>query len=78
LTRGLRGPFVLVTHEPVPGRTLEGGWGMNHRGAGSELGATAVEYAVMLAGIAAIIMGTIFALGVKTDGLFENLRMLWP
>jgi Flp pilus assembly pilin Flp len=54
------------------------GSGMSHRGVGSELGATAVEYAVMLTGIAAIIMGTIFAVGVKTDGLFENLRVLWP
>jgi Flp pilus assembly pilin Flp len=54
------------------------GWGMSHRGASSEVGATAVEYAVMLAGIAAVIMGTIFAVGVKTGALFENLRVLWP
>jgi Flp pilus assembly pilin Flp len=51
---------------------------MSHRGAGSEVGATAVEYAVMLAGIAAVIMGTIFVLGVKTGGLFESLSVLWP
>jgi Flp pilus assembly pilin Flp len=41
-------------------------------------GATSVEYAVMLAGIAALVIVTVFALGLSTEGLFDRVTGVWP
>ncbi|MGH3385402.1 MAG: Flp family type IVb pilin [Nocardioidaceae bacterium] len=38
----------------------------------SEEGATAVEYGLMVAAIAAIIVGVVFAIGVLVDGAFTT------
>lgn len=40
-------------------------------------GATAVEYALMAAAIAAAIVAIVFVLGVQVRGLFENVTTLW-
>lgn len=40
-------------------------------------GATAVEYALMVAAIAAAIVATVLVLGVQVSGLFENASNLW-
>ncbi|KGN32351.1 hypothetical protein N802_18475 [Knoellia sinensis KCTC 19936] len=42
-----------------------------------EFGATAVEYGLLLAGIAAVIMATVATLGSKVFGLFDAAT-LWP
>ena len=34
-------------------------------------GATAVEYGIMVAAIAAVIIGTVFAIGIQVDGAFN-------
>ena len=40
----------------------------------SEKGATAVEYAIMVALIAAVIIAAVTALGQKTQDLFERVK----
>lgn len=40
----------------------------------SEEGATAVEYGLMVAAIAAIIVGVVFAIGTLVNGAFETTR----
>ncbi len=40
-------------------------------------GATAVEYALMIAAIAAAVVATAFVLGVQVSGLFQNASNLW-
>ncbi len=40
-------------------------------------GATAVEYALMAAAIAAAIVAIVFVLGVQVRGLFESVTALW-
>jgi Flp pilus assembly pilin Flp len=55
--------------------------GCNHAGRGnltSETGATAVEYAVMMGLIAAIIIATVTTLGLATEGIFADLLARWP
>jgi Flp pilus assembly pilin Flp len=42
-----------------------------------ETGATSVEYAVMLVGIAALVVGIVFVLGLQTDGLFDLVVTRW-
>jgi Flp pilus assembly pilin Flp len=44
--------------------------------AGDDAGATAVEYGLILGGIAALIIVSVFLLGGKTNGLFQ--QGLWP
>jgi len=39
---------------------------------GSEDGATAVEYAIMVALIAAVVIGTVTALGTNADATFQS------
>jgi Flp pilus assembly pilin Flp len=41
-------------------------------------GATAVEYAVMMGLIAAIIIATVTTLGLATEGIFADLLARWP
>ena len=40
----------------------------------SDEGSTAIEYAVMVAGIAVVIVATVYALGGTTLGLFEAVQ----
>ncbi len=40
----------------------------------SDEGATAVEYGIMVAGIAVLIVATVFLLGGRLDALFEEVR----
>jgi Flp pilus assembly pilin Flp len=44
--------------------------------AADDAGATAVEYALILGGIAFLIIASVFLLGGKTNGLLE--KGLWP
>jgi len=39
-----------------------------------EDGATAVEYGIMVAAIAAVIVGVVFVVGTKTDNAFEQVN----
>lgn len=41
----------------------------------SDEGATAVEYGIMVAGIAVLIVATVFLLGGRLDALFEEVRV---
>jgi Flp pilus assembly pilin Flp len=43
----------------------------------AESGATAVEYAIMLGAIAAVVILTVFALGLSTEDLFGDLASRW-
>jgi Flp pilus assembly pilin Flp len=47
------------------------------RAAPSDGGATAVEYAIVLAAIAAVVILTVIALGLSTEGLFSALNNRW-
>lgn len=38
-------------------------------------GATAVEYALMVGGVALIIIAAVFAFGVNVNGLFEDIAI---
>jgi len=40
----------------------------------SETGATAIEYAIMVSLIAAVIVAVVFLLGQKTQDLFETVK----
>ncbi|MCG2621616.1 Flp family type IVb pilin [Arthrobacter sp. I2-34] len=40
---------------------------------GEEKGATAVEYGIMVAGIAVLVMGTVFLIGGQLDVLFGDV-----
>lgn len=40
-------------------------------------GATAVEYALMVAAIAAVIVAIVFALGGQVSGLFDSVNSRW-
>jgi Flp pilus assembly pilin Flp len=43
----------------------------------SESGATAVEYAIMLAAVAAVVILIVIELGLSTEGLFNALNTRW-
>jgi Flp pilus assembly pilin Flp len=43
-----------------------------------ESGATAVEYALLLGGIAAAIIVMIYAFGGKVNNLYKNASSSWP
>ncbi|MCL8024817.1 Flp family type IVb pilin [Nocardioides bruguierae] len=43
-----------------------------------ERGATAVEYGLLVAGIAAVIVVVVFALGVKVDAAFDTVIGQFP
>jgi Flp pilus assembly pilin Flp len=43
----------------------------------NEDGATAIEYAVMAAAIAGVIILTVFAIGGKVSDLYSNFNALW-
>ncbi len=42
-----------------------------------ETGATAVEYSLMVAAIAAVIVTVVFVLGTHVSGLFDGVTTLW-
>lgn len=41
-------------------------------------GATAVEYGLILGGIAAVIIVTVWAFGTKVNNLYNNTTSAWP
>ncbi|MFJ6417795.1 Flp family type IVb pilin [Paeniglutamicibacter sp. NPDC091659] len=43
-----------------------------------EQGATAVEYGIMVAGIAVVIIAAVFALGGRVDTLFDGITLAPP
>jgi Flp pilus assembly pilin Flp len=43
-----------------------------------EQGATAVEYAIVVSLIAAVVAGTVQLLGERTQALFQALLDVWP
>jgi pilus assembly protein Flp/PilA len=43
-----------------------------------EEGATAVEYGIMVAAIAAVIIGIVVAVGVSTENAFEQVNAQMP
>ncbi len=43
-----------------------------------EAGATAVEYALILAAIASVILVIVFALGAKVKGQYDNMNTSMP
>jgi pilus assembly protein Flp/PilA len=55
-----------------------GAVGFLERLARDESGATAVEYALVLGGIAAVIIVMVFAFGGKTNNLYKNTATSWP
>jgi Flp pilus assembly pilin Flp len=48
------------------------------RFAASDAGATSVEYALLLAGVTAVIITAVGVLGTKTKGLFAMAETRWP
>jgi len=49
---------------------------LRDRLAASEKGATAIEYALIAAGIGAAVASTVYSLGSKTNSLYSNLYTL--
>jgi pilus assembly protein Flp/PilA len=45
---------------------------------GDDSGATAVEYALMLGGVAAAIIVMIYAFGGKVNNLYNSTESSWP
>jgi pilus assembly protein Flp/PilA len=49
---------------------------MRRRLAGNEQGATAIEYALIAAGIGAAVAATVYSLGTATKGLYSSIAAL--
>lgn len=47
-------------------------WWANRRSARTEQGASAVEYGLLIAGVAALIVTVVFALGQNAVGLYDT------
>jgi len=62
--RGMRLGLVLAT--------------MRARVAGNEDGATAIEYALIAAGIGAAVAATVWSLGSTTHNFYASLAAMWP
>jgi len=43
-----------------------------------ERAATAIEYAIIAAGVSVAVAATVMALGTKLRGLFESITSAWP
>jgi len=43
-----------------------------------ESGATAIEYGLLIAGIAAAVIVVVYALGAKVNGLYDSVTSRWP
>ncbi|HVZ74107.1 MAG TPA: Flp family type IVb pilin [Polyangia bacterium] len=52
--------------------------GVFDRLARDDAGATAVEYALMLGGIAAAIIVMVYVFGAKVNNLYSNTQSRWP
>ena len=50
---------------------------LGKRGAGDETGGTAIEYALIAAGIGATVAATVFSLGTTTANLFQSVANLF-
>jgi pilus assembly protein Flp/PilA len=48
------------------------------RFASDQTGATAIEYALIAAGISVAIAATVMLLGTRVRGLFESIQAAWP
>jgi Flp pilus assembly pilin Flp len=59
-------------------RPLNKGVKVLERLARDESGATAVEYSLILGGIAAAIIVMIYVFGDKVNGLYNNTQSRWP
>jgi Flp pilus assembly pilin Flp len=72
------GPPLVVRGVGMKHQSSSGGSrGQIEKAPSSEAGATAVEYAIMAALIAAVIIGAVMALGLTTEGLFADLIDRW-
>ena len=49
---------------------------LSRRAAGSEDGATAIEYAMIAAGVGAAVAATVYSLGNTTAGLYQSIASL--
>ena len=49
---------------------------MRRRLAGNEQGATAIEYALIAAGIGAAVAATVYSIGTATKGLYSSLAAM--
>jgi pilus assembly protein Flp/PilA len=49
-----------------------------HRFLRDEKGATAIEYAMIAAGIGVAVAGTVMALGTRVGSMFESVKTVWP
>jgi pilus assembly protein Flp/PilA len=43
-----------------------------------ESGATAIEYAMIAAGVAVAVAGTVMSLGSKLNGMYLSVQSAWP
>jgi pilus assembly protein Flp/PilA len=50
---------------------------MRRRLAGNEQGATAIEYAMIAAGVGAAVAATVYSLGTATKGLYSSVVALF-
>jgi pilus assembly protein Flp/PilA len=50
---------------------------LGKRAAGDESGGTAIEYALLAAGIGAAVAATVFSLGTTTAGLYQSVANLF-
>ena len=44
----------------------------------NESGATAIEYAMIAAGIGVAVAGTVMTLGSKLNGMYQTVSSAWP
>lgn len=58
--------------------TLKLHYGTIHRFLRDDRAATAIEYAMIAAGIAVAIVAAVNALGVSVVGLFQQVQTAWP
>jgi pilus assembly protein Flp/PilA len=49
---------------------------LSRRAAGDEQGGTAIEYALIAAGIGAAVAATVYSLGTSTAGLYQTIANL--
>lgn len=68
----------LVNLEPASGYVANETVGLVRRLGEDESGATAVEYSLILGGIAAAIIVMIYVFGGKVNNLYGNTQSRWP
>jgi pilus assembly protein Flp/PilA len=51
---------------------------LRRRLAGNEEGATAIEYALIAAGVGAAVAATVWSLGSATNNLYASIAAMWP